>query len=158
MIKRIYYISIFICILCSCDNLIDKKENSEKILEDKWSEIDKNQVDKPPSFDACIDEPEESDICFQTIITQHIKTYLAANIISVKESINDTIWVPLLITKDKKIILEDFTVPSIITSQIEDFDSILAESIKSLPAVKPAIVRSTPVTTRYKLPIVIHMN
>ncbi|WP_299224087.1 hypothetical protein [uncultured Aquimarina sp.] len=158
MIKRVYYIFILIFTVYSCDNFVVKKDNQEEVLKEKWGEIDKNQVDKPPSFDACIDEPEESDICFQNIITKHIKTYLANHIISVKESINDTIWVPLLITKDKEIILEDFVVPEIIASQVDNFESILAESIKSLPSIKPAIVRSATVTTRYKLPIVIHVN
>ena len=160
MTQKIYltFIILYVFALYSCDNLIGKKNNPKEVVEEKWSEVDTNQVDKPPLFATCLNESEELDNCFQQTVISHIKTHLINNSISVKETFNDTVWVPLLITKNRKIIVEDFVVPEIITSQIPDFLLILEESIKTLPRVEPAIVQSTPVNSRYKLPIVIHMN
>ncbi|WP_343909594.1 hypothetical protein [Aquimarina litoralis] len=158
MIKRVYYIYVFIFLSFSCDKLLVKKENQEDVFREKWSEIDKNQVDKPPFFETCINEPEEIDDCFHKTIINHIKSEIAGTKISVTTSINDTIWIPLLVDKRGKINLEEFTIPELITEQIPNFEDILIKSIKTLPKADPAIVRSTPVTSRYKLPLVIHMN
>ncbi|WP_298310637.1 hypothetical protein [uncultured Aquimarina sp.] len=159
MIKRVYYISILIFTVCSCDNLIVKKENSEQVLEQMWSEIDKNQVDEPPLFKACRHVSEdELELCFQRTINEQVGDYLANHTITVKQAINDTVWIPLLITKDGEIKLEDFLIPDIIASQVPDFRDILEESIDNLPEIEPAHTRSTPVTTRYKLPLVIRIN
>ncbi|WP_027393000.1 hypothetical protein [Aquimarina latercula] len=159
MIKRVYYISILVFTLFSCDNLVLKKENQKQVLKEKWNEIDKNQVDEPPLFEACKHVSEEEiERCFHNTINEQIGNYLQDQTITVKEPINDTIWVPLLITKDGDIVLEDFLVPDIITSQIPDFKDILEESIDNLPNVEPAHTRSTPVNTRYKLPLVISIN
>ncbi|MFD2563125.1 hypothetical protein [Aquimarina rubra] len=159
MIKRSYYIFVLVFTLFSCDNLIVKKENQEEVLQEKWKEIDKNQVDEPPLFEACKQASEEEQKrCFQETINKHIGDYLSDHTITVQEAINDTVWVPLLITKEGDIILEDFLVPDIITSQIPDFKDILEESIEQLPDIEPAHTRSTPVNTRYKLPLVIRIN
>ncbi|WP_108804954.1 hypothetical protein [Aquimarina sp. Aq107] len=159
MIKRFYYISVLIFTLFSCDNLVIKKENQEQVLKEKWNEIDKNQVEEPPLFDDCKHlSGEEMERCFHNTINEQIGNYLQDQTIKVKEPINDTIWVPLLITKNGDIILEDFLVPDIITSQIPDFKNIIEESIDNLPDVEPAHTRSTPVNTRYKLPLVIRIN
>ncbi|WP_378179049.1 hypothetical protein [Aquimarina sp. SS2-1] len=159
MTKRFYFIYVLIFTFCSCDHLIVKKENQEEVLKEKWNEIDKNQVDEPPLFEACKHASEEEQKnCFQNLINKHISNHLTDHTITVTESINDTIWVPLLITKEGDIVLEDFLVPDIITSQIPDFKDILEESIDQLPEVEPAHTRSTPVNTRYKLPLVIRIN
>ncbi|WP_298545506.1 hypothetical protein [uncultured Aquimarina sp.] len=159
MIKRVYYIFILIFTVYSCDDLVVKKENHEQVLKEKWSEIDKNQVDEPPLFKACNHVSEdELELCFQRTINEQVGDYLANQTITVKQAINDTIWIPLLITKDGEIKLEDFSIPNIIASQIPDFKNILEESIDNLPEVEPAHTRSTPVTARYKLPIVIRVN
>jgi len=158
MIKKVYHILTLAFLLYSCDNLITKKENKEQVLKEKWSEIDKNQVDKPPLFETCIHESEELDNCFHQTIIDHIKAKIVDTKISVTEPVNDTIWIPLLIDKKGNISLEDFTVPEIINAQIPNFENILTKSIRTLPKADPAIVRSTPTTSRYKLPLVIHMN
>ncbi|WP_344929949.1 hypothetical protein [Aquimarina addita] len=160
MNKNICYILGFVFTLYSCDNFKGiKKENRNEILKEKWSEIDTNQVEQPPLFSSCMDQSDELlETCFQQTIINHITSQLAEHIISVKDPINDTIWVPLLITKNREIILEDFSVPDIITSQIPDFKSIIRKSIDNLPKVEPAHTRSTDVTTRYKLPLVILMD
>lgn len=160
MNKKNYYIFGFVFILYSCDHFkVIKKENREEILEEKLSGIDTNEVEQPPLFISCEDQSDKMlEICFHQTIINQITSHLEAYDITVKEPINDTIWIPLLITKDKEIVLEDFSIPDILSLQIPDFKTIIAESISTLPKVKPAHTRSTDVTTRYKIPLVIRMN
>ncbi|MHA7058794.1 hypothetical protein ACWGOQ_0016335 [Aquimarina sp. M1] len=159
MIKKSCYIYLLIFTFFSCDSFIVKKENQEKVLEEKWNEIDKNQVDEPPLFEACEHmSEEEQKSCFQETINKHISKHLADHTITVKEAINDTVWVPILITKNSEIILEDFSVPEMIQSQIPDFRVLIQESIQSLPRVDAAHTRGTPTSARYKLPVVIKID
>jgi len=159
MSNRVWILYILIFTLYSCDNLIAKKEKQEDVLKEKWSTIDTTQVEEPPLFEKCKhDSGEDLQNCFHITIRDHIVDYLSDRTITIKETINDTIWVPILITKNDKIVLEDFTVPRLIQTQIPDFKDILEESIQSLPKVEAAHTRGVPVNARYKLPLVIRIN
>ncbi len=136
-----------------------KKEHKDDIIEEGLEKLNRNEVEQPPLFAVCKRKSEEElEQCFQNTITQHIHNDLIKHTITVKEAVNDTIWVPLLITKEGEIILEDFNLPPNIETQIPDLKDSLEKSIHSLPKVKPAHTRSTPVTTLYKLPLVIHID
>ncbi|MDH7448006.1 hypothetical protein [Aquimarina sp. 2201CG14-23] len=159
MIKKICYIYVLIFATYSCDNIVVKKESKETFIEKKWAEIDTNDVEQPPLFKACkFVSEEELESCFRNTITQRIMGHLSDQTIVVNEAINDTVWIPLIITNKGKITLDNFTLPEIITSQIPDFTYLIEESIDNLPKVAPAHTRGTPVTTRYKLPLVISID
>ena len=154
---RLIYISIFV--LCSCDNFVLKKENKEEIVKEELQKLNKNEVEQPPLFEACKNTPtKELEACFQKTITLHLHNYLMQHTLKATQSVHDTIWVPLLITKDAEIILEDFGLPETIESQIPDLKDIIEKGVKSLPKVEPAHTRSTPVNALYKLPIVIKID
>ncbi len=143
----------------SCKDFVLKKESKDDIIEEGLKKLNRNEVEQPPLFAACkYKAVEELEQCFQNTITKHIYNYLAKHTITVKEPINDTIWVPLLITNQGKIILEDFELPPSIKVHIPDLKDSLKKSIASLPEVKPAHTRSTPVNTLYKLPLVLHIE
>ncbi len=159
MSKKYIYISLLALIIFSCDSFVLKKEKKEEIIKERLDKLNWNSVDQPPLFDVCEEKSEEElNNCFQNTITDHIHNFLIEQNIKTTVSINDTIWIPLLITKDSEIILEDFELPSIIISEIPNLKEILIKGISSLPNVKPAHTRSTPVSARYKLPLVIHME
>ncbi|MEW7290069.1 hypothetical protein [Aquimarina sp. 2304DJ70-9] len=159
MNQRKLYIGLLAFTLLSCDGFILKKENKEEIVKEGLDKLNWNEVEQPPLFEICKEKPEEElEQCFQNTITKHIQDYLAQYIIKIKQPVNDTIWVPLLITKDSKIILEDFELPSTIEIEIPNLKDTLAKGIETLPKIEPAHTRSTPVTARYKLPIVIRIE
>ncbi len=136
-----------------------KKESQEEIIKEGLDKLNWGEVEQPPLFAACKKEPEEKlEQCFQNTITNHIHDYLTKQSLKITQSINDTIWVPILITKNSQIILEDFELPDIIASEIPNLKSILEQGISTLPKVNPAHTRSTPVTARYKLPLVIRLD
>lgn len=159
MSVRNWYIGLLVFTLFSCKDFVLKKEHKDDIIKEGLEKLNWNEVEQPPLFAVCKRKSEEElEQCFQNTITQHIHNDLIKHTITVKEAVNDTIWVPLLITKEGKIILEDFNLPPNIETQIPDLKDRLENSIHSLPEVKPAHTRSTPVTTLYKLPLVIHID
>ncbi|WP_130285555.1 hypothetical protein [Aquimarina brevivitae] len=155
--------SYFLAILCtltllSC-NLIPKKEKKQQILDEEWQKIATNEVEEPPLFENCSTTTEAAlERCFQRTITNHIKSYLESQNLAVTESINDTVWVPILITKEAEVLIKEMKVPASIQQQIPNFATLLGESIKTLPPVKPAHTRGTEVSTQYRLPIIISIE
>ncbi len=136
-----------------------KKENKEEILKEEWNKLNQNEVEEPPLFEVCKNKTEEEQKkCFYSTISNHIQNHLANHTFIVKEAINDTVWVPLTITKDNEIVIEDFDIPDIITTQIPDFRNILKQGISTLPQIEAAHIRSTPTSAKYRLPIVINMD
>ncbi|WP_025742377.1 hypothetical protein [Aquimarina pacifica] len=159
MNTRNWYIGLFIFSLFSCDSFVLKKENKDKIVKEELDKLNRNEVEQPPLFRACRRKQEaELVACFQSTITNHIQNTLAKNTFTLTESIHDTLWIPLRITKEGTIQLEEFELPDIIKTQIPELKNKLEESIQALPKVKPAHTRGTPVTTQYKLPLVIHID
>ncbi len=159
MNKRIVYTFLLALIIVSCDSFVLKKEKKEDIVEEKLDKLNWNEVDQHPLFEVCEEKTEEElELCFQNAITEHMHNHLVQQDLKIDQSINDTIWIPLLITKDSLIILEDFELPDIIVSEIPDLREILEQGISALPKVKPAHTRGTPVSARYRLPLVIHID
>ncbi|SHJ27528.1 hypothetical protein [Aquimarina spongiae] len=156
---RVIWIGVLFLGLLSCDSFVLKKENKEDIVKDRLNKLNWHDVEQPPFFNSCKNRAEEElEICFQQTITQHIQEHLAKQSFSVNTAIEDTIWIPLLITKDSEILLQDFELPDIIISEIPNLKDLLKEGISTLPEVAPAHTRSTPVTALYKLPLVIRIN
>ncbi len=159
MSVRNWYIGLLVFTVFSCKDFVLKKEHKDDIIKEGLEKLNWNEVEQPPLFAACKQKSEEElEQCFQNTITQHIHNDLIKHTITVKDAVNDTIWVPLLITNEGEIILEDFSLPLDIETQIPDLKDRLEKSIRSLPEIKPAHTRSTPVTTLYKLPLVIHID
>ncbi|MEW7277794.1 hypothetical protein ABW636_04300 [Aquimarina sp. 2201CG1-2-11] len=156
---RNWYIGVLLFTLVSCDHFVLKKEHKNEIVNETLKKLNKTVVEQPPLFEVCKAKSEEVlEQCFQNTITTHIYDHLITHTIVVKEAIDDTIWVPLRITHKGEIILENFILPTKVEKQIPDLKKWLENSIHSLPKVKPAHTRGTPVTSVYKLPIVLHID
>ena len=152
-----WIVFIFTLSVVSCAEIVPKKENKERIVEEEWQKISKTEVDEPPLFNNCLTE-EDAELCFQQTITNHIKNHLEAQNLQLNQSINDTIWVPILITKEGEIKLETINVPESISVQIDNFPALIKESLTSLPPLKPAHTRGTEVSVKYQLPIIIAID
>ncbi|MCK8521072.1 hypothetical protein M0D21_05815 [Aquimarina sp. D1M17] len=157
--KSTIYIGIIIFILCSCRNFELKKRDKDDIVKEMEENLNTNEVDQPPLFSVCRGKIEkELEQCFENTITKHLYNHLIKKQIQVSQPMKDTIWIPLTITKDSQIIIEDFDLPDTVAAEIPDLIAILEAGIQTLPKIKPAHARSTFVTTKYRLPIVIHIE
>ncbi|MFC5048159.1 hypothetical protein ACFSTE_01940 [Aquimarina hainanensis] len=157
--KNNWYIILLLFFLSSCDFFLPKKESREDIVKKEWEKLNQHEVEQPPLFTNCKNEPKETlEICFSNTITTHIEQFLSDYTVVLKEATQDTVWVSIIIDKEGGITYKDFEPPAFLEKQIPNFKTLLTESLLSLPEVKPGHVRGTTVTTQYRLPILIKVD
>lgn len=91
---------VFTLILTSC-NFETKKISSEEVLEQESRSLNWKEVDEYPAFENCQNETElaAAKNCFERTVATTIYSFLASQQPVVTESINDTIFIYLEITK-----------------------------------------------------------
>ncbi|WP_369048603.1 hypothetical protein [Tenacibaculum sp. UWU-22] len=150
----IFVLVLFCCTSCRFFTL--KKESSSANLTD--TTINFTKVDVSPSFTVCKNKiDEEKTACFRETIHQKIATSLAKHKFKIKDSINETISVTLLISSKGNIKIDTIISSKNIKTLLPKLDSLLYVSVAELPEVFPAIKRGIPVTTKYSLPIKIQL-
>ena len=117
--------------------------------------IDYSSVDSSPSFKVCdsIIDKAKKTICFRTTIREEISKSLAKYSIKVKKPVDETIVVTITIQSNKQVKLSKLEASDSLLLEISDLKEMIEKSIDELPEIYPAIKRSIPVTTEYKLPI-----
>lgn len=160
MSLKFWYVGLLsISTLLSCEKLVLTKENKKDIIKKSLEDLKFTEVEQPPLFSSCASKSEpELDQCFQQTITKLIFEYLNQKTIIVKNEIKDTIWVPLLITKDGDIKTSNLQIPLSIYKELPELKQHLEKSIEALPKIKAAHTRGTPVNSLYKLPLVLHFD
>ena len=153
---------VFIMLLnfTSCNYFNVKKTSSEAILEEELQTFNWNEVDEFPSFiicDSSADKRSKKNCFEQTLINSIYKNFLNENIV-VTQDIHDTILVHFQISKTGKLSLIQAKIDSITTLEIPNIETILHQSLDSLPKIFPAIKRGQQVKTQFKLPVLIHVN
>jgi hypothetical protein len=140
-------------LLCfSCDYFSFEKNKNEDKLD---MNIDYSSVDSSPSFKVCdsIIDKAKKTICFRTTIREEISKSLAKYSIKVKKPVDETIVVTITIQSNKQVKLSKLEASDSLLPEISDLKEMIEKSIDELPEIYPAIKRSIPVTTEYKLPI-----
>lgn len=138
--------------LTSCDKLSFSKNKNTQAID---TIVDFTSVDTYPSFKVCdslIDKTKKS-ACFRNTIHQKIGEELQKHILEIKDSIDETVFVDLIINSKGDIIFQDLQSSENIKKQLPELDSILQLSVDNLPVIYPAIKRGIPVVTKYQLPI-----
>ena len=136
----------------SCDMFLTSKNKKQQVLD---TIIDFSSVDTFPSFKVCdslIDKTKKSD-CFRSTIHSKIGEELQKHTLAIKDSIDETVLVDLVINADGQIVFTNLQSSENINKQLPELDNLIQLSIQKLPAVYPAIKRGIPVNTKYQLPI-----
>lgn len=149
---------IFLIVFCSACNKFSftKKENLKQLD----TIVDFTSVDTFPSFTVCdslIDKNKKYN-CFRNTIHQKIGEELLTYSLSTKDTINETIFVDLIIDTKGKVHLEQLNSSEKIKTEFPELDSLLKLSVAKLPKIYPAIKRGIPVTSKYQLPIKIKLE
>ena len=147
---------VFILILTSC-NFETKKISSEEVLEQESRSLNWKEVDEYPAFEECKNETklDAAKNCFERKVATTIYSFLASQQPVVTESINDTLFIYLEITKEGKPQIDSVKVDTTVTNQLPEIEEWLAQSIDSLPKIYPASKRGIPVSTVFKMPVVV---
>jgi hypothetical protein len=152
MLLRVFSFLILILFFTCCDKFpFTRKDKSFQL--DTF--VDYSSVDFSPSFKGCyglIDKKEKAD-CFRNTIHKKIGTALQKQSLTIKGSIDETIFVDILITKKGAVNFQEIISSENLRQQLPMLDSLLRQSIQKLPYIYPAIKRGIPVNTLYRLPI-----
>ena len=157
--KRILILLLLINMM-SCEYFNKEKVYSQDLLENELEMFTWNDVDEYPTFASCDSTSGKANKkqCFENTLRDILNTNLSQYHIVVSEAIEDT--VKLKITIDNK---GEFSINSIESSiltkqEIPQLDSLLRQSLDSLPKIFPAIKRSQQVTTQFSFPVIIKIE
>jgi len=99
-----------------------------------------------------ISKAEKVD-CFRNTMHQEMQKNLINQPIGLEPLTDEIITVVITIQTDRQVKLESLIISDKLRRQIPALRAIIEKSIADLPAIRPAIKRSIPVTTEYKIPI-----
>ncbi len=147
---------VSISILTSC-NFETKKISSEEVLEQESRSLNWKEVDEYPAFENCKDKTNlaAAKTCFENQVATTIYSFLASQRPVVTESIHDTLYLYLEITKEGKPQIDSVKIDTTVTNQLPEIEQWLRQSIDSLPRIYPANKRGIPVSTVFKMPVVV---
>lgn len=147
-------------ILSSCNFFEAKKISSEEILNEELKTFTWNEVDEYPIFDTCDSTAliEHRKACFQNTLIENMSKRLFASPITVTQSVNDTILVHFKISEKGIIEITNTEINNLLIQEIPEIETMVYQSIDSLPNIYPAIKRGQPVTTEFKLPLIVMVS
>ncbi len=154
MKKALLLFSVFIVFSC---NFETKKISSEEVLELESQTLNWKEVDEYPAFEDCKNETglEDARDCFEQEVAKNIYAYLAKQQPVVTESIDDTLYLFLKIDKEGHPEIDSVEIDTTVTNQLPEIAEWLDQSIDSLPKIYPASKRGIPVSTKFKMPILV---
>ena len=154
---------VFLLILLlatSCNYFEKKKVYSEDLLEEELQTFNWKEVDTYPTFDNCdsITVKEDSKMCFQNTLITNVNKFLADQNLVVSNDVNDTIRLKIIINNTGFLEVESIKIQPETLIEIPEIDSLLRQSLKSIPKIYPAIKRGQQVTTVFELPVIVKID
>lgn len=154
---------VFLLILLlatSCNYFEKKKVYSEDLLEEELQTFNWKEVDTYPTFDNCdsITVKEDSKMCFQNTLITNVNKFLADQNLVVSNDVNDTIRLKIIINNTGFLEVESIKIQPETLLEIPEIDSLLRQSLKSIPKIYPAIKRGQQVTTVFELPVIVKID
>ncbi|WP_297805929.1 hypothetical protein [uncultured Polaribacter sp.] len=152
MFLRGFSLLLMVLFITSCDKFSFSKN---KNIQDLDTIVDFSSVDTFPSFKPCdsiIDKTKKTD-CFRTTIHQKIGAELLQHTFIIKDSIDEIIYVDLIISSEGIFTLHAIQSSNNIKKVLPQLDGLLRESVGKLPKIYAANKRGIPVSVKYSLPI-----
>lgn len=146
-------------LLFSCKDLELKKVDEGILVKEELENINWNAVDEYPSFSNCDNlEGSAKESCFKRTLIDHINNHLASANLVVTEDVSDTLLLELQVLKSGLIEISNIQAKAYTRAAIPEIDSLIYNSISTLPKSYAAIKRGQPVTTQFQLPLIIEIN
>ncbi|WP_046755201.1 hypothetical protein [Kordia jejudonensis] len=157
--KHLWKYGLLLLVCTSCEYINSTIVKEETIVAEEKKSINLDTVDEFPSFESCdhLEKEAQKDCFFQTLTDQIYERLSVSNLV-VSKNIHDTIQVSLHIDTLGIIQIEKIQKSSLTSAQLPALDSILHESINSLPKAYPANKRGIQVATKFILPIILHVE
>lgn len=154
---RKYLLLLIFPILVCCNNFETKKISSQEVLNKETKSLNWREVDEYPAFENCksITDLNKARTCFEATVANSIYAYLSKQRPIVTQPVDDTLFLYLEISKSGKPVVDSIRVDSVVAFQLPELDSWVRQSVDSLPKIFPAIKRGIPVSSVFKMPIII---
>ena len=152
MFLRFFSFLLILIFITSCDKFSFSKNDKNIVLD---TIVDLSSVDTSPSFKACdsiFDKAKKSN-CFRTTIHQKIGAELQQHLFVIKDSIDEIIYVDLIINSEGMFTLDTIKSSNNIKKILPQLDSLLRVSVHKLPKIFAANKMGIPVSVKYSLPI-----
>lgn len=150
---------LVLILIVSCKEMDLKKVDESTLVQEELENINWSSVDQYPSFTDCQDESEASkELCFKTTLVNHINSSLASANLVVTEDVSDTLMLRIQISNKGLVSVTEVKAKATTREIIPEIDSLVHQSMRTLPKVLPAIKRSQEVTTEFQLPLVISIK
>ena len=145
-------------LLSSCNLFTSTEEKTQRLVEKELQAINWNDVDQYPLFDDCDETMSKSaqKECFENTLLLHFSMILQEFEFILDKDVEGVVYVDFLVEKEGKISVLNIDKNSIIQEQIPEFDGIISRSLKSLPALGPALKRGIPVNAKCRIPIILN--
>jgi len=157
MLRQISSFLFLLLFLTSCDYFSTSTSTTKSNLQVLDTLIDFTKVDVYPIFTDCENfaENDNQKKCFEITLTQKLSVSLQENELKVKERVNDTTLIDILIDNTGKASVVEIKSPESIIDQLPKLDTIIRQSIADLPTLKPAVKRGIFVNSQYRLAVVV---
>ncbi|MFX0555561.1 hypothetical protein ACOCEA_02120 [Maribacter sp. CXY002] len=150
---------LLVCLgMASCNFFASKEKRTQELIDVELNQIDWNSIDSYPLFLEC-DENATKEVqkqCFEQKLTSHFEHTLKEFEFTVDSKENAIVEVIFVIDAEGKISVVAIHKDASILKQMPEFDGIITQSLKNMPAIAPALKRGVPVSTKYKIPIVLN--
>ena len=145
-------------LLGSCSFMESKEKRTQERLATEIQQIDWNSVDAYPLFSACDENPTKpvQRACFEEQLSQHLSMALATHEFALGADMDPTIMVTFVVNTAGKVIVKDMEKDPVLIENMPQLEEIIAQSLNTLPALAPALKRGIPVSTKYRIPIVLN--
>lgn len=142
-------------VLVSCTFFESKEKRTQELINAELRQIDWNSIDSYPLFLEC-DETASKEVqrqCFEQKLTTHFENTLNEFEFTIHSDNNPLVFVTFVIDVEGGIRVLDIDKNPSIVKQMPEFDGIISQSLKNIPAIAPALKRGIPVSAKFRIPI-----
>jgi hypothetical protein len=148
-------ILLFCFVLASCNFLESREKRTQELINAELQQIDWNSIDSYPLFLNCDEtaSKESQRQCFEQKLTTHFEATLNEFEFIIDSESNPVVFVTFVIDTEGRIMVVDIEKDPSILKQMPEFEGIISQSLKNVPAIAPALKRGIPVRTKYRIPV-----
>jgi hypothetical protein len=145
-------------LLGSCSYWESKEKRTQERIELELQQIDWNTVDAYPLFHGCDENAPKplQKACFEKQLTLHLHKALSEYEFTVDPGTRPTIMVTFVVNTAGKVIIKDMEWDPALIEKMPELEGIISQSLKNLPEIAPALKRGIPVSTKYRIPILLN--
>ena len=143
--------------LASCEFFASPETKTRELVEEELRAIDWNEVDQDPLFAACEEsasKPEQQN-CFEKNLVLHLSMSLQDFEFQSEQVLADTLYVDFMVDNQGRISVVSMDKNAAFSKENPEFERIVSRSLRSLPRLEPAIKRGIPVSSRFRIPLVL---